>query len=293
MNNLKGTGVALITPFTSQHKVDFNGLGRLLQFTISEGVDYLVVNGTTAESATLTQAEKAEILTFVKQQVNGQVPIVYGAGGNNTSELVDLFDTLNLDGVSAILSVSPYYNKPSQRGIYQHYIHLADAAPAPLILYNVPGRTASNISAETTLDLASHPNIIGTKEASGNLEQCMLIAKNKPADFLLISGDDMLTLPMLTFGAEGVISVLANAFPGKFTRMVNLGLAHNFAEAAKLLFELIDLNPLMYEESNPVGIKAVLDLMGICGPEVRLPLVAASPGLKAKLSHLLHPATAH
>ncbi|MGV3589532.1 MAG: 4-hydroxy-tetrahydrodipicolinate synthase [Adhaeribacter sp.] len=292
MNNLRGTGVALVTPFTNQHKVDFAGLARLLQYTISEGVDYLVINGTTAESATLNKTEKEEILAFVKQQVNNQVPLVYGAGGNCTDEIVDAIATLNLDGISAILSVSPYYNKPSQEGIFQHYTRIADACPVPVILYNVPGRTASNISAETTLRLAQHPNIIGTKEASGNLEQCMLIAKNKPDDFMLISGDDMLTLPMITFGAEGVISVLANGFPGKFSRMVRLGLEHNFAEASKILFELVDLNPLMYEESNPVGIKAVLDLLGICGPSVRLPLVAASPALKDKLSRLLQPAEA-
>ena len=292
MNNLRGTGVALITPFTNQNKVDFNGLSRLLHFTISEGVDYLVVNGTTAESVTLSKSEKQEILAFVKQQVNNQVPIVFGAGGNCTEEIVESFSSFNLDGVSAILSVSPYYNKPSQEGIFQHYIRIADICPVPVILYNVPGRTASNISAETTLRLANHPNIIGTKEASGNLEQCMQIAKSKPKDFMLISGDDMLTLPMMTFGAEGVISVLANGFPGKFSRMVKLGLDYNFTEASKILFELVELNPLMYEESNPVGIKAVLDLLGICNPAVRLPLVEAYPALKDKLSRLLQPAEA-
>lgn len=293
MNNLRGTGVALITPFTNQNKVDFIGLGRLLQYTIAEGVDYLVVNGTTAESVTLTKIERDEILAFVKKQVNNQVPIVYGVGGNCTEEVVESLTNINLAGVSAILSVSPYYNKPSQEGIFRHYTRIADAAPIPIILYNVPGRTASNISADTTIRLANHPNIIGTKEASGNLEQCMLIAKNKPDDFMLISGEDMLTLPMITIGAEGVISVLANAFPGKFSRMVRLGLGYNFNEASKILFDLVDLNPLMYEESNPVGIKAVLDLLGICGPNVRLPLVEASAALREKLSRLLQPAEAH
>ena len=287
MNNLRGTGVALITPFTNENKVDFEGLSRLLQFTVSEGVDYLVVNGTTAESVTTSSAEKNEILSFVNQQVKNQVPIVYGVGGNCTEEIIATFSKINLEGVTAILSVSPYYNKPSQEGIYQHYLRIAETSPVPVILYNVPGRTASNISADTTLRLAQHPNIIGTKEASGNLEQCMAIAKNKPAEFLLISGDDMLTLPMITFGAVGVISVLANAFPGKFSHMVKLGLENKFAEASQILFQLIELNPLMYEESNPVGIKAVLEMIGICGPAVRLPLVEASSGLKEKLHKLL------
>ena len=287
MNNLRGTGVALITPFTNDNAVDFAALSRLLQFTISEGIDYLVINGTTAESVTLTKAEKTDILAFVKQQVKNQVPIVYGVGGNCTAEIVELLSQIDIEGIAAILSVSPYYNKPSQEGIYQHYTQVADASPVPVILYNVPGRTASNVTAETTLRLARHPNIIGTKEASGNLEQCMLIAKHKPQDFMLISGDDMLTLPMLTFGAEGVISVLANAFPGKFSRMVKLGLENNFAEASKILFQLIEVNPLMYEESNPVGVKAALEMLGMCGPAVRLPLVEASPALKAKLNQLL------
>ncbi|MDB5264066.1 MAG: dihydrodipicolinate synthase [Adhaeribacter sp.] len=287
MNDLRGTGVALITPFTSDNKVDFEGLGKLLHFTVSEGIDYLVVNGTTAESATTTLAEKKEILAFIKQQVKRKVPIVYGAGGNCTEDMVQSFSQIDFEGISAILSVSPYYNKPTQEGLYQHYLRIADACPVPVILYNVPGRTASNISAETTLRLASHPNIIGTKEASGNLEQCMVIAKHKPADFLLISGDDMLALPMLTFGAVGVISVLANAFPGKFSRMVKLGRENKFAEASEILFQLLDLNPLMYEEGNPVGIKTILERMEICGPAVRLPLVPASINLKEKIYKLL------
>lgn len=287
MDKLKGTGVALITPFTSALKIDYEGLTKLLHFSLSEGVDYLVVNGTTAESATTTPEEKTQILKFIKQQVTGGVPIVYGLGGNSTHYLLDTIAQTDFAGITAILSVSPYYNKPSQQGLYQHYIQIADACPVPVILYNVPGRTASNITAETTLRLAKHANIIGIKEASGNLEQCMQIAKNKPEGFMLISGDDMLTIPMLTFGAEGVISVLANAFPGKFSRMVRLGRENNFKEASKLLFELLDLNPLMYEEGNPVGIKAILEMFGICGPAVRLPLIEATPYLKDKLQKLL------
>ena len=287
MDILKGTGVALITPFTPDYQIDFDGLAKLVQFNIAGGVDYLVVNGTTAESATTTQEEKDQILAFIKKQVNGARPIVYGLGGNNTGQLLECIRETDFTGITAILSVSPAYNKPSQQGIYQHFIALADASPVPLILYNVPGRTASNMVAETTLRLARHANIRGIKEASGNLEQAMQIAKYKPEHFMLISGDDMLTLPMITFGAEGVISVLANAFPEKFSTLVRLGLAHDFPQASKLLFELLDLNPLMYEESNPVGIKAVLELLGICGATVRLPLVEASTALKNKLQQML------
>ncbi len=287
MNKLKGTGVALVTPFTKDLSVDYDGLAKLVHYNITEGVDYLVVNGTTAESPTTTDEEKLAILDFVKKQVNGAVPIVFGMGGNNTQYTLNCFGKTDFKGVSAILSVSPFYNKPSQAGIYQHYIAIADACPVPVILYNVPGRTASNLTAETTLRLAKHDNIIGIKEASGNLEQCMLIAKHKPEGFMLISGDDVLTLPMLTFGAEGVISVMANAFPGKFSKMINLGLENNFTEASKLLFEMIEINPLMYEESNPVGVKAVLEIFGICGAAVRLPLLEASASLKDRLQKLL------
>ncbi len=286
-DTLKGTGVALVTPFTKELAVDYDALRRLLDFTIEGGVNYLVVNGTTAESVTTTTAEKAEILSFIKKHVNGRVPLVYGIGGNNTQHVIETIASTDLNGITAILSVSPYYNKPSQQGIYQHYVQVADASPVPVILYNVPGRTGSNVTSDTTLKLALHNNIIGIKEASGNLEQCMHIAKHKPADFLLISGDDLLTLPMITFGAVGVISVLANAFPEKFSRMIQLALEHNFAAASDLLFDFVDINPLMYEESNPVGVKAVLERFGVSTAAVRLPLVEASSGLKDKLYRLL------
>ncbi|MGV3504894.1 MAG: 4-hydroxy-tetrahydrodipicolinate synthase [Adhaeribacter sp.] len=287
MDKLKGTGVALITPFTPDYQIDYDGLAKLVQFNMAGGVDYLVVNGTTAESATTSEEEKAQVLAFIRNQVNGAVPIVYGLGGNNTGQLLESLQQTDFTGITAILSVSPAYNKPSQAGILQHFTVLADASPVPVILYNVPGRTASNMTAETTLSLARHPNIIGIKEASGNLEQAMLIAKHKPENFMLISGDDLLTLPMLTFGAEGVISVLANGFPEKFSNLVRLGLQQDYAQAARLLFDLLELNPLMYEESNPVGIKAVLELFGICQATVRLPLVEASPSLKDKIKKLL------
>lgn len=287
MDKLQGTGVALITPFTPDYQIDYDGLAKLVQFNIAGGVDYLVVNGTTAESSTTSEEEKKQVLAFVRQQVGGAVPIVYGLGGNNTGQLLDCLQQTDFTGITAILSVSPAYNKPSQQGIFQHFTAIADACPVPVILYNVPGRTASNMTAETTLRLSRHHNIIGIKEASGNLEQAMHIAKHKPDGFMLISGDDLLTLPMLTFGAEGVISVLANAFPEKFSTLVRLGMNRDFPQAASLLFELLELNPLMYEESNPVGIKAVLELFGICGATVRLPLVEASASLKDKIQKLL------
>jgi 4-hydroxy-tetrahydrodipicolinate synthase len=286
-HTFRGTGVALVTPFTSNMAVDYEGLRKLLDFTIEGGVDYLVINGTTAESVTTTAAEKAEILAFIKKHVNGRLPLVYGLGGNNTQDILDTIGSTDLTGIAAVLSVSPYYNKPSQQGIYQHYVHIANACPVPVLLYNVPGRTGSNVAAETTLRLAAHNNIIGIKEASGNLEQCLHIAKHKPADFLLISGDDLLTLPMISFGAVGVISVLANAFPEKFSRMVRLGLEYKFDEAAKLLYDFVDINPLMYEEGNPVGVKVLLERFGVCSPAVRLPLVAASAGLRDRIEKQL------
>ena len=277
----------MVTPFTKDFAVDYDGLRKLLDFVIKGGVNYLVINGTTAESVTTTSAEKVEILDFIKKHVQGSVPLVYGIGGNHTYHVTETIAATNLDGITALLSVSPYYNRPSQQGIYQHYLHVADASPVPVLLYNVPGRTGSNITADTTLRLASHENIIGIKEASGNMEQCMQIAKRKPADFLLISGDDILTLPMMSFGATGVISVLANAFPERFSKMIQAGLDCNFAEASRLLYDFVDINPLMYEESNPVGVKAVLEQLGVCSAAVRLPLVEASASLKDRISKLL------
>ncbi|WP_276499686.1 4-hydroxy-tetrahydrodipicolinate synthase [Pontibacter litorisediminis] len=286
-DKLKGTGVALVTPFTKDLAVDYEALRKLLDFVLDGGVDYLVINGTTAESVTTTADEKVQILQQVKQHVNGRVPLVYGLGGNNTQQVLANIAETDWTGITAILSVSPYYNKPSQQGIYQHFVQVANAAPVPVLLYNVPGRTGSNMSGETTVKLASHDNIIGIKEASGNLEQCMYIAKHKPEDFMLISGDDLLAVPMVSFGAEGVISVLANAFPGKFSGMVRHALDGNYREASSLLLSFVDINPLMYEESNPVGVKAVLERFGVCSAQVRLPLVEASSGLKDRLYKLL------
>jgi len=287
MTNLHGTGVALVTPFTATHEVDYAGWRNLLDFTIQGGVEYLVINGTTGESPTTTAAEKAELLRIAKEHVAGRVPLVYGIGSNDTAAAEALLHSTDLDGIAAILSASPAYNKPSQAGIVAHYQRLADAALRPLLLYNVPGRTGSNMSADTTLKLAEHPNIIGIKEASGNVEQCLAILARKPADFLFLSGDDMLTVPLIACGAVGIITVLGNAFPQRFSDMTRAALAGDFAQAQQLLFNFVALNPLMYEEGNPVGVKAALALQGVCSGEVRLPLVAASAGLTERIKALL------
>lgn len=283
MKKLYGTGVALVTPFDSTGAIDYKSLKKLLTHT-AKGVDYYVVMGTTGESVTVSPAEKQEVLNFVKKNNTAKLPIVYGIGGNNTQAILDTIRNTDLKGVDAILSVSPYYNKPSQEGIYQHFKTIADASPLPIILYNVPGRTASNLTAETTLRLAAHKNIIGIKEASGNLEQCMRIAKSMPKDFLLISGDDLLTVPLYAIGGKGVISVLANALPIPFKKMKEFAFAGNYQKASQHQFSLLEINGPMYEESNPVGVKQLLKEIGICENYVRLPLLPASRSLQQKIS---------
>ena len=286
MNRLRGTGVALVTPFDENGNIDYKSLSKLLKHT-SKGVDYFVVLGTTGESATLTKEEKKQVLKFVKENNPSKLPILYGIGGNSTQEVVHQIAETKFEGIDAILSVSPYYNKPTQEGIFRHFTAIADASPVPIILYNVPGRTASNISASTTLRLASHSNIVGIKEASGNFEQCLQIAKDKPKNFLLISGDDMLTVPLASIGGAGVISVLANAYPVIFKKLDQAIREKDFSKASKELFKLVDINPLMYEEANPVGLKYLLSELKICSPFVRLPLVGASEVLQQKISSLL------
>jgi len=285
MKKLHGTGVALITPFTSTLDVDYAALKKLIKHS-GKGVDYYVVMGTTGESPTVSGEEKKKILEFVKKNNSRNLPIVYGIGGNNTQHVIDEIKSTDLSGVDALLSVSPYYSKPSQEGIYQHFKAVAKASPIPVMLYNIPGRTGSNISAETTLRLAAIKNIIGTKEASGNLEQCMKIAKDMPEDFILTSGDDMLALAIYSIGGKGVISVLANAYPQVFKKMKDYAFAGNYAKAKLEQFKLLDINGLMYEEGNPIGIKQVLSYMNICGPHVRLPHVSASEGLQKKIKAL-------
>ncbi|NVO84421.1 4-hydroxy-tetrahydrodipicolinate synthase [Hymenobacter terrestris] len=289
MDKLRGTGVALVTPFlpSPDRAVDYPALRRLIDFQLENGTDYLVINGTTAESPTLTTEERSEIRRVAREHTADRAPLVYGLGGNDTAALVRSLETTDLSGYDALLSASPYYNKPSQRGIIAHYQALADACPIPVLLYNVPGRTSSNLTAATTLELAQHPNIIGIKEASGNLEQCIAIAAQKPTDFLLISGDDMMTTSLISFGGAGIISVLANAFPQRFSAMTRAALNGDFDEASQLLFGFAQLNPLMYEESNPVGVKAALAAQGLCSDAVRLPLLEASEGLTGRIKELM------
>lgn len=286
MKKISGTGVALVTPFTENLEVDYDALMRILVHT-AKGVDFYVVMGTTGESVTCTKEEKAEILDFVKTHNPNQLPIVYGVGGNHTQAVMNEVYRTNLKGITALLSVSPYYNKPSQDGIVQHFTAIADISPVPVILYNVPGRTASNLSGETTIRLSGHLNIAGIKEASGNLEQCMQIKRSVRKDFVLLSGDDMLTLPLYAIGAKGVISVLANAYPQNFRKMKNYFEEGQLGKVAAEQFSLLDVNPLMYEEGNPVGIKYLMSLMGLCTPHVRLPMSPASDRLRKKIDELV------
>ncbi len=280
MNAFKGTGVALVTPFHDDHSIDFDSLKKLINHVVSGGVDYLVVLGTTGESATLTSAEKKQVLKACLDFNAGRVPVMLGIGGNNTHAVVNEIKNTDFFGVAAILSISPYYNKPSQVGIVAHYKAIADVAPVPVVLYNVPGRTMSNMTATTTLQLSHHPNIVGMKEASGNLEQCMQIAAAMPKDFLLISGDDLLTKPIMSIGGSGVISVMANALPEKFKTLTH----GSDQDGLKTAFSLLEMNSLMYLEGNPVGIKNLLFHQGIIeSDQVRLPMLRASLDLNNKI----------
>ena len=272
--NLKGMGVALITPFKDDESIDFDALSKLIEYQIQNGIDYLVVLGTTAETPTLTEQEKNEVLSFVIERVKERVPIVLGLGGNNTRGIVERLKTESFQGVDAILSVVPYYNKPSQEGIYQHYKAIASATKLPVILYNVPGRTGVNMTAETTLRLAREfDNIVAIKEASGNITQMDDIIKNKPKDFMVISGDDGITFPLITLGAVGVISVIGNAFPREFSRMVRLALEGDYANALLIHHKFTELFELLFVDGNPAGVKCLLNAMGYIENKLRLPLV--------------------
>lgn len=267
-------GVALITPFKSDKSIDFDALARLLEYQIRSGSDYLVVLGTTAETPALSQEERAEIRKFVAERVAGRVPLVIGCGGNCTHAVVNELNSMDLSAYSAILSVVPYYNKPSQQGIYEHYAAIAQASPLPVILYNVPGRTGVNMTAETTLRLANDfPNIIGIKEASGNISQMDEIIKHKKPEFMVISGDDGITFPLITLGAVGVISVIGNAFPREFSKMVRLALEGDYDAARTIHHRFTDLFSLLFVDGNPAGVKCVLNAMGYIENELRLPLV--------------------
>ncbi len=272
--NLSGMGVALITPFKEDESIDFDALARLLEYQIQNGTDYLVVLGTTGETPSLTEEEKRQIQRFVVERTRGRIPLVLGIGSNNTRNVVEHLYSDDLSGYDAILSVVPYYNKPSQEGIYQHYATIAQASPLPIILYNVPGRTGVNMTAETTLRLArDFNNIIAIKEASGNISQMDDIIKNKPHDFMVISGDDGVTFPLITLGAVGVISVIGNAFPKEFSRMVRLALNGNYNQALTIHHRFTELFSLLFVDGNPAGVKCLLNLMGMIENKLRLPLV--------------------
>ncbi len=267
-------GVALITPFKSDESIDYDALARLVEHLIKNGTDYLVVCGTTAETPTLTEQEKEDVTRFVVQCNAGRLPIVLGLGGNNTKAVVEKLHTTDFTGIDAILSVTPYYNKPSQEGIYQHYVAIAKASPLPVVLYNVPGRTGVNMVADTTLRLAKEfSNICAVKEASGNFTQIDDIIKNKPKDFMVISGDDGITFPLITLGAVGVISVIGNAFPREFSRMVRLAQQGDYANARQIHYHFTELIQLLFVEGNPAGVKSMLAVMGFVENILRLPLV--------------------
>lgn len=284
MINLQGTGVALITPFLENLEIDYAALERTIEHLIQGKVEYIVVLGTTGETATLSPQEKESIYNFTAQKVNNRIPLVAGLGGNNTSEIVKQVADFNIKGYVAILSVSPYYNKPTQEGIYQHYKAIAQASLLPIILYNVPGRTGMNITAETTLRLANDfENIIAIKEASGNFDQINTIAANKPHNFQLISGDDPITLPMIALGAVGIISVIANAFPAKFSQMVRTCLAGQFAQAQPAHFQFLEFTHLCFADGNPAGVKAAMQQLNLCNSYLRLPLVQISATTQIKL----------
>lgn len=288
MKNLCGVGAAMITPFKSNGECDMEALGRMLDYVIDGGTDYIVALGTTAETPTLSADEKRQILDFTREKVAGRKPIVVGAGGNNTAELIRHIQTMDLDGISAILSVTPYYNKPSQEGLYLHYKAVAEASPLPIILYNVPGRTGVNMTAETTCRLATDcPNIVAVKEASGKIDQIDQIIKNRPKDFLVLSGDDGMTVDVMRKGGDGVISVAVNAFPKRFSHVVYLAKQGLFDRAAEAYEPLHEAVCALFEQGNPTGVKAALSLMGHIENTLRLPLVPATDLLTKKLEKLI------
>jgi 4-hydroxy-tetrahydrodipicolinate synthase len=284
---LKGTGVALVTPFKKDKSIDFTSLENLIDIQIAGGLDYLVTLGTTGESVVLSDEEKIEVFNCTVKKVNGRVPIVIGIGGNDTAAVIKSFIKFDLSKVVAILSVSPYYNKPSQEGLYQHYIALADAAPKPILLYNVPGRTGRNMTAATTLRLASHPNIAGIKEAVSELTQMIAILKDRPSDFLVVSGDDEMVMAQMACGCDGVISVAANAFAKPFSDMIRFAMAGDFSMAKRVNDLLAEGYTYMFEENNPAGIKAFMFEQGLIQNELRLPLVPVSAPLQAKIHNYL------
>jgi len=284
MKKFKGTGVAIVTPFKNDSSIDFAALGRVINHVIEGGVDYIVSMGTTGESVTLTKPEKKALISYTVEAIDKRVPLVIGFGGNNTQEVINSLRGANLTGVDGILSVAPYYNKPSQNGLLQHFKAIATCCSVPVILYNVPGRTGCNLSSDTCLELANEcENIVGVKEASGDITQIMKIIKDKPENFSVISGDDMMTIPVIAAGGAGVISVLANAFPAQCSELVNHALKGNFKSARDIQFRFIEITELLFVEGNPSGVKAMLNLINVCHNNLRLPLVPVSSPVYARI----------
>jgi len=284
MKKFRGTGVAIVTPFKNDSSIDFAALGRDINHVIKGGVNYIVAMGTTGEAPTITKDEKQAILSYVTEVIDNRVPLVAGIGGNNTQEIINSIRELDLTGVDGILSVAPYYNKPGQRGLFQHFKAIATCSPLPVIIYNVPGRTSSNISSDTCLELANEfDNIVAVKEASGDMAQIMRIIKGKPENFLVISGDDMMTIPIIAAGGAGVISVLANSYPSECSELVNHALKNNLKSAREIQFRFLEIIELLFVDGNPSGIKAFLSIMNLCNNNLRLPLVPVSKTVLARI----------
>ena len=284
MKKFRGTGVAIVTPFKNDSSIDFSALGRVVNHVIKGGVNYIVLMGTTGETPTLTMDEKQALISYVTESVDNRVPIVVGVGGNNTQEVINTIRELDFSGIDGILSVAPYYNKPSQRGIFQHFKAIATCSPVPVILYNVPGRTSCNITSDTCLELANEcDNIVAVKEASGDMSQIMRIIKGKPENFLVISGDDMMTIPVIAAGGSGVISVLANAYPSECNEIVSNALKNNFKAAREMQFRFIEAIELLFADGNPSGIKAFMSILNLCQNNLRLPLVAVNRTLMTRI----------
>jgi 4-hydroxy-tetrahydrodipicolinate synthase len=292
MKRFKGTGVAIVTPFKNDLSIDFAALGRVVNHVISGGVNYIVAMGTTGESVTLTKDEKKAIITYVVEAIDNRVPLVIGIGGNNTQEVINSIRYTNLTGVDGILSVAPYYNKPSQKGLFQHFKAVATCSPLPVIIYNVPGRTSCNITSDTCLELAHEcENIIAVKEASGDISQIMRIIKGKPENFSVISGDDMMTIPIIASGGSGVISVLANAFPAQCNELVGHALKNNFKSAREIQFHFLEIIDLLFVEGNPSGVKAMMNMMNLCQNTLRLPLVPVSRPIYSRIQKAIDEVT--
>lgn len=286
--NLNGTGVALATPFRKDKSIDFKSMGKLVEHVISNGVDYLVVLGTTGEASTLSFEEKKAVVSFVVEQANKRVPVIAGLGGNNTQDILQRLNNFEFDGVDAILSVVPYYNKPTQKGLFDHFQMISVESPVPVILYNVPARTSCNLAAETTVKLAQEcKNIVAVKEASGNFDQVMHILRDKPKDFTVLSGDDAIALPLISLGAKGVISVTANAFPKEYSSMVRFALNDDFCKSRTLQMHLLDFYTALFAEGSPAGLKTALSIMDITGSTVRPPLSQVSSQLQKRMAQII------